>query len=86
MLSKRHKMSETRGTPYGDVAGIRSGVRCDCQEDYYIGRPADDPTPGGNPSKKKLRTMAQCWEAWRKHWAAEHIGQATTTGHGHHHG
>ncbi len=57
-------------TPYGDVAGIRSGVRCRCGEDYFIGREFAD-TPKGKPSRRKLRIMKHCWDAYREHYARE---------------
>ena len=56
--------------PYGDVAGMRSGVRCRCGEDFYIGREFPD-TPHGKPSRRRLKTMKHCWEAYRLHYAQE---------------
>jgi hypothetical protein len=55
--------------PYGDVAGVNSGVLCSCGEDFKINRRLAD-TSKGKPSKRRLRTMTQCWDAYRQHWAA----------------
>jgi hypothetical protein len=58
--------------PYGDIAGIDSGVRCGCGEDFKIGRSMPD-TPRGKPSRRKLRIMKHCWDAYREHWTTEYI-------------
>jgi hypothetical protein len=58
--------------PYGDAAGINSGVLCTCGEDFKIGRSMPD-TPKGKPSRRKLKTMKHCWDAYREHWAAAYL-------------
>jgi hypothetical protein len=53
-------------TPYALEDTFSGGVRCSCGEDFSLGRPFPD-TPAGKPSRRKLRTMTHCWDAWRVH-------------------
>jgi hypothetical protein len=52
--------------PHAGPGVDEGGVRCSCGEDYWLGRPHAD-TAKGNPSKRKIRTMAHAWAHWRDH-------------------
>lgn len=56
-------------TPYGTAPG-GGGVRCRCGEDFNIGRSMPD-TKKGKPSRRKLKVMEHCWQAYREHYAQE---------------
>ena len=54
-----------RPITYFDRTG--GGVACTCGQDYAIGSSYPD-TPGGKPSKKRVKNMRQAWDLYRAHW------------------
>lgn len=52
------------------VTGGDGGVLCPCGATWKIGGPYPD-TRSGTPSKRKLKTLADCNAAYQDHWSSK---------------